>query len=108
MQKAKVPPELAMQSNAYTNDSEMSDKDNSNYEPGADSDDAFQPMSELWPTREQKRMLGPPITTDEKMRSLNPTHQYVVDDFMVQAAKENEKVRSWPARSRTCSCLLHC
>ena len=71
----------------------MSDGDSSCYHPGDDSGDAFEPISDIPLIREQKRRLGPPITIDEKMKSLDSTHRIVVDDFMVQAATENERVR---------------
>lgn len=73
--------------------SRMSDDASSCYHPGEDSEDAFEPTSELQSIREQKRKLGPPITIDEKLKSLDSTHRMVVDDFMVQAATENERVR---------------
>ena len=45
----------------------------------------------------KKRQLGPPITTDEKMEGLNETHRMVVEDFVVNAKKECDKVISQEA-----------
>ena len=97
--KAKVSRTLPLYSNGYPrNDCLISDNENSLYEPENDSNDGYQPMSEL----QQKRRLGPPITTDKRSEGLDPTHRYVVEDFMVQAARESEHVRSQPSRVRTC------
>ena len=86
--------------------SRMSDDDSSSYHPEADSGDAFEPTSELLSICAQKRRLGPPITIDKKLKCLDSTHRMVVDDFMVQAATENERVRPspqylWPCLSRS-------
>ena len=84
----------ALQPNRHVRDaSGMSDDASSCYRSGDDSEDAFEPTSELLSLREQKRRLGPPITIDEKLKSLDSTHRMVVDDFMVHAATENERVR---------------
>ncbi len=39
--------------------------------------------------RGTERRLGPPITDDEKLARLNPTHRHVLDDFMGNAKKES-------------------
>ena len=71
----------------------MSDDEISVPKPEDESDDAWAPTRELpAPYRQKKKRLGPPITTDEKIESLNPTHRYVVDDFMVQATNECRQV----------------
>ena len=58
-----------------------------------DDDDAFEPIREVGGIRSaRKRKLGPPITIDHKLERLNPTHCMVVDEFMVHAKRECEKV----------------
>ena len=58
-----------------------------------DDDDAFEPIREAGkPRQSTKSQLGPPITVDEKLSKLNPTHQMVLDDFMHHAKKECDKV----------------
>jgi bloom syndrome protein len=41
------------------------------------------------PARDIARQLGPPITDDEKLARLNPTHRHVLDYFMGNAKKES-------------------
>jgi bloom syndrome protein len=43
-------------------------------------------------SRTAKSQLGPPITTDERMATLNPTHRMLVDDFVIRAKDLSEKV----------------
>jgi bloom syndrome protein len=53
--------------------------------------DYFEPIREHGvPRRSKTRELGPPITTDQKMAKLNPTHRHVVNDF-VESAKKSLK-----------------
>lgn len=59
-----------------------------------DSDDGFEQVRD---TRNRhnvsrKRALGPPITTDEKLETLNPTHRDIVDAFVKAAKDLSEKV----------------
>jgi len=59
-----------------------------------DDEDAFEPIREAGVIQNvRKRQLGPPITVDQKLERLNPTHRMVVDEFMVHAKRECEKVR---------------
>lgn len=58
------------------------------------SDDAFEDVRDTRkPGISKTRQLGPPITVDNKLKKLNATHRYVVDDFLIRAKKESEKVR---------------
>lgn len=58
-----------------------------------DSEDGFEPLREAGTTRSTgKRQLGPPITTDEKLKSLNSIHLAVVEDFLFHAKKQSKKV----------------
>jgi bloom syndrome protein len=55
---------------------------------GEDELSFFEPVRDRGvPTRDIKRQLGPPITDDEKLARLNPTHRHVLDDFMGNAKK---------------------
>ena len=59
----------------------------------SDEDDAFEPVREAGkPRMSRKAQLGPPITADEQMDRLNETHRMIVDDFMVHAKRECERV----------------
>lgn len=58
-----------------------------------DSDEDFAPVREAGrPQRLRKRDIGPPITIDEKLDSLNPIHRDVVENFLVEAKKVSDKV----------------
>ena len=71
----------------------VSDHDNQETE-GSDYDDVFEPVREAGkPAQSRQQGLGPPIATDEKIDRLNETHRMVVEDFMISAKKECEKVR---------------
>ena len=62
-----------------------------------DDEDAFEPIREFGkPEKSRRRPLGPPITTDEKLDRLNETHRMIVDDFVIHARKECERVRHRP------------
>lgn len=55
--------------------------------------DGFEPIREVGkPRRERKRELGPPITDDEKLKSLDSLHMMVVEDFMSYAKRECQDV----------------
>ena len=57
------------------------------------SEDDFEPIREAGrPQRSRMRDIGPPITMDEKVASLNPIHQDVLEGFLLEAKKESEKV----------------
>lgn len=75
-------------------DSVTSDYDvNKCNESDDESDSAFDDVREAGKQRNsRKRQLGPPITTDEKLERLNITHRWVVDEFLVYAKQESEKV----------------
>lgn len=63
------------------------------HETSDESDENFGPVREAGrPQRPKKRDLGPPITTDDKLESLNSIHREVVEGFMLEAKKESEKV----------------
>ena len=56
-----------------------------------DSDD-FEPIREKGASRSsRKRCLGPPITVDQKMESLNEIHQLIVEDFLEKAKQQSQK-----------------
>ena len=77
----------------------VSDHDNQETE-ASDYDDSFEPVREAGkPAQLRQHRLGPPITTDEKIDQLNETHRMVVEDFMVSAKKECEKVRPLQVRA---------
>ena len=63
-----------------------------------DDDGAFAPLPSPPPSRvnrlgkNPKRQVGPPITTDERMESLDPTHQMLVEDFMIHAKRISEGI----------------
>jgi bloom syndrome protein len=60
---------------------------------GEDDLSCFEPIRDRGvPPRETKRPLGPPITDDEKLARLNPTHRHVLDDFMGNAKKESSTI----------------
>ena len=44
------------------------------------------------PSRPTGRQPGPPITDDEKLARLNPTHRHVLDDFMDNAKKLSSSI----------------
>jgi bloom syndrome protein len=83
-----------LHSNGYEKDGFVtSDGDDGQVEE-SDEEEAFEPIREAGrPQRIRKRELGPPITTDEKMDRLNEAHRMVVEDFLVRARKECQKVR---------------
>ena len=84
-----------LDANGYIRDGfAVSDHDgNAFHETEDESDDGFGPIREAGRRqRSKKRQLGPPITIDEKLEGLNPTHRMVVDDFMVHAVQESKKV----------------
>ncbi|KAL8626159.1 hypothetical protein Q9189_008158 [Teloschistes chrysophthalmus] len=57
------------------------------------SDDDYEPVHQAGlPQRSNKRNIGPPITSDEKLEALNPIHRTVVDEFMLEAGKESERI----------------
>lgn len=63
------------------------------HESSDESDENFGPVREAGkPQRCKKRNLGPPITTDEKLESLNPIHRHVVEGFVAEAQKRSEKI----------------
>lgn len=58
-----------------------------------DSDQDFGLVREAGrPRPSKKRDLGPPITVDEKLESLNPIHRHVVEGFMVEAKRQSDQV----------------
>ena len=71
----------------------VSDNDDPAFDDGDEEDDAFEPVRENAKSRSNmRRQLGPPITTDEKMDGLNETHRMVVEDFVINAKNECDKV----------------
>lgn len=65
------------------------------YDSETESDDGFEQVRDTRiPRRSRKRALGPPITTDDKLERLNPTHRDIVDAFVKAAKDLSEKVGS--------------
>lgn len=65
------------------------------YNSESESDDGFEQVRDTRnPRRLRKRALGPPITTDDKLERLNPTHRDIVDGFVKAAKDLSEKVGS--------------
>lgn len=65
------------------------------YDSETESDDGFEQVRDTRnPHRSRKRALGPPITTDDKLERLNPTHRDIVDAFVKAAKDLSEKVGS--------------
>ena len=61
----------------------------------ADSEesDGFEPVRRKGATTSiRKRMIGPPITTDQKLADLDPIHRDIVDNFVEQAGKEGKSI----------------
>lgn len=88
--------DVELHDNGYERDDfVISDNDGNLAEETEDDDDgdAFEPIREAGVVKSaRKRQLGPPITVDHKLERLNPTHRMVVDEFMVHAKRECEKV----------------
>ena len=60
---------------------------------GDDEVSGFEPVRDRGaPSTDKERHLGPPITDDEKLARLNPTHRHVLDDFMGNAKKESSAI----------------
>lgn len=58
-----------------------------------DSDDAFEPVKKSAPRRTRHAAeLGPPITTDNRMDEINEVHRDVVENFVTEAKKIEEKL----------------
>lgn len=59
-----------------------------------DESDDFEPVRKKGASRSsKKRRLGPPITVDEKMESLNEIHQIIVENFLDRAKQQSQKAR---------------
>lgn len=58
------------------------------------SEDDFEPIRRGpgRPQHSRKREIGPPITIDEKVASLNPVHRDILEHFLLEAKKESERV----------------
>jgi bloom syndrome protein len=59
-----------------------------------DQDDAFEPMQNRIPRREETPGLGPPITIDERMADLPDTHRVSIIHFVEAAKSLEEKIRN--------------
>ena len=69
------------------------DEDDAHIETEDDSEESFEPVRIKGKVRSvRKRSLGPPITTDEKIETLNHMHRYVVEDFLNTAKQQSQKV----------------
>ncbi|KAL8736662.1 MAG: hypothetical protein Q9166_000028, partial [cf. Caloplaca sp. 2 TL-2023] len=61
---------------------------------GDDSEDDVGAVREAGrPQHRKKRDIGPTITMDRKVASLNPVHQNVLEGFLIEAKKESEKIK---------------
>ena len=84
--------------NGYERDNfVVSDEESVRYEPSDEEAEAnFEPVRIYGkPHKSRKRALGPPITIDQKMASLNETHRAFVEDFVIQAKKEAGRVSEY-------------
>lgn len=64
-------------------------------------DDAFEPVRNAAPHRDMRPVeLGPPITTDGRMDEISDVHRAVVDEFVMEAKKTEEKLRNNNSHSR--------
>ncbi|KZF24361.1 hypothetical protein L228DRAFT_259591 [Xylona heveae TC161] len=79
--------------NGYARDEfVVSDNDPGGAE-STDSDDGFEPIRIAGRSRKApNKELGPPITTDEKLTSLNAMHVLVLEDFMHHAKLVSNKI----------------
>ena len=95
MQEFEDVEDSAMHRNGYQRDNfVVSDAEDQSFI-GSDEDEevAFEPIRKAGKRQaSKKRQLGPPITTDEKLDRLNETHRIIVDDFLVHAKNECDKV----------------
>lgn len=81
--------------NGYAKDNfVISDPEDENYmddDGDDDEDDGFEQIRDAGTTRQTRvKQLGPPITTDEKMDSLDELHRDIVEGF-VREAKEQQR-----------------
>lgn len=68
--------------------------DDDDFAESEDESDDFEPVREKGACRNpRKRRLGPPITVDEKMESLNEIHQIIVENFLDRAKQQSQKAR---------------
>ena len=83
-----------LQSSKYVKDGFVLSDDDDEYMDEADEDsEGFEPVRRAGlPSAPKKRPLGPPITTDEKMASLNETHQDIVAGFVREAEDICDKI----------------
>jgi bloom syndrome protein len=86
-----------MHQNGYAKDDfVVSDNEDDEFD-ATDDEDAFEPIREASkPCRSRQRPLGPPITADRTLDDLNETHLAIVEEFMMIAKDEGQKVRSSP------------
>lgn len=92
---SSISPDHGLHRNGYSKDDfVVSDDDNKSFnETAEESEDHFEPIRVKGKSQiSSKRVLGPPITSDEKMERLNPIHQMVVDDFVQSAKQRSQKV----------------
>lgn len=60
-----------------------------------DSDDDFNPPKIAVPRRTRQPVdLGPPITTDDRMDEINEVHRDVVEEFVREAIRLDDKIRN--------------
>ena len=93
-QTVKPAPNLNLQQYEYAADDSMDDyNDGPSRETEDEDSEEFEPVRVKGKTsRMRKRSLGPPITIDEKIASLNDNHQAVVENFLIIAKNESQKV----------------
>ncbi|KAG9238829.1 P-loop containing nucleoside triphosphate hydrolase protein [Amylocarpus encephaloides] len=66
-----------------------------NYDDDSSSDEAFEPPRQSITRQNQSRkVLGPPITTDDRMKNLPDMHRVFVHDFVAEAKKKEEHIRN--------------
>ena len=94
-QKSDAQNDRPMHKNGYVKDDFVTSDEGSDAldELNNDSEDGFAPVRGLGGRqRRPKKQLGPPITTDEKIEKLNPIHRMVVEDFLITAKQQSQKV----------------
>lgn len=82
-------------SRGYLRDDFVVSDDNAEslYDSENESDDGFEQVRDTRnPNKSRERALGPPITTDDKLERLNPTHRDIVGAFVKAAKDLSEKV----------------
>jgi bloom syndrome protein len=90
--RARAPPRKAATSRRQQVPYDCIGADAPNQIIASDNDDVDSIPLSRRPKRKTKQQLGPPITTDERMSTLDETHRLVVENFVQNAKDLGEKV----------------